>query len=827
VGDIDLDGLPEVIAVHETTGLIAFEHDGTFKWQSPFLISRNFLKGWGSSLADLDQDGMPEIILGSTVLNNDGTIRWEGRFIVGTGRGDNGAGPLSVVADLDIDGSPEVVAGKTAFRADGTVFWNAPIFDGYPGVANLDHDIFPEVVVVSRGDLYLLEHDGRIKWGPVTHPGFGPGGAPTIADVDGDGEAEIAVAGFNRFVVFERDGSIKWESPISTGSADLPMSSAFDFDGDGRDDLVLSDRPTLRIYRGVDGAVLFESPDLVGSGISVPVIADVDADGNAEIITTANRSFASKDGLHVYKSLSHRWVSERTIWNQHSYHITNVEGDGTIPSLEPNSWEAHNTYRLQRRDRGSPDLIPSLVRVNDLGAHAVITVRLGNGGASAVGPGIHVSLFDGDPLAGGLFLETGLTTNRLAPGEFEDVSATIPLIAGGIDDLWVYADFDRIVARGHIAECDESNNLYQPGTVIARKDLSIREVNVNGLIYDGQALTVSGTISAIVTNIAQEDVVTPFDVLYFEDLNTNLMFDAGVDNVLGSAAVAGPLPSGASVTVPAPIAGVVQFSENRIWAYVDSGDVVVEINEDNNLAVSAFGCDVAPMPGIFNPEVEWMKDSFNELPGSINSFTTPMVADLNDDGIPDIVYSTYRLQFGGAGFFETDLALRAVSGDGGAELWSHTSTVDQVYYPANIAIGDIDLDGRPEVLVARLGGELMAFEHDGVLKWISAEKVSAGLGAVSGPSIADLNQDGIPEIIVGWWVLDNNGVLLWDGVTSGGTGRGTSGFYSHDSSVADLDLDGSPEVVVGNSAFRADGELYWNSDTVDGLTAIGNFDADL
>ncbi|UJR87244.1 Hypothetical protein I5071_360 (plasmid) [Sandaracinus amylolyticus] len=35
-------------------------------------------------------------------------------------------------------------------------------------------------------------------------------------------------------------------------------------------------------------------------------------------------------GIRVFRDNRDRWASSRTIWNQHAYHVTNVEDDGTI-----------------------------------------------------------------------------------------------------------------------------------------------------------------------------------------------------------------------------------------------------------------------------------------------------------------------------------------------------------------------------------------------------------------------------------------------------------------------------------------------------------------
>ena len=235
---------------------------------------------------DLDNDGISEIVIGQQVLNNDRYLRWTGTG----GKGSNYWGLLSLVADINLDGSPDVVAGNTVYNADGSIQVRFALRDGFNAVANFDDDAFPEIVLVEYGRVYLLNYDGSIKWGPVTIPHGGYGGPPTIADFDNDGEPEIGVAGAYRYVVFETDGSIKWQTVIRDGSSNVTGSSVFDFDGDGSTEVVYRDEVRLRIYRGTDGATLFETPMSSATRCEYVLVADVDADGNAEIVAVANNT---------------------------------------------------------------------------------------------------------------------------------------------------------------------------------------------------------------------------------------------------------------------------------------------------------------------------------------------------------------------------------------------------------------------------------------------------------------------------------------------------------------------------------------------------------
>ena len=288
VGDLDGDGWGEIVTGQDSNRMIVFSHEGNFLWSSP-VIPGGILRG-SPAIADLDHDGLSEIVIGATVLNADGSIRWSGS----AGTANPGLGPVSVVADLDMDGSPEVIAGRTAYRQDGQVYWNANYYfgvqDGYPAVGNFDTDPYPEIVVVSGGAIYLIQHDGKTSWGRGIPGGSFTSGQPTVADLDGDGVPEIGVAGFLNYVVFKADGSVFWQSPINLDLFNnTSHATVFDFNSDGIQELVFADRYAIRFYSGesrVAEYVLSNNPigtHFGGIDNRAPVVADVDADNTPRL----------------------------------------------------------------------------------------------------------------------------------------------------------------------------------------------------------------------------------------------------------------------------------------------------------------------------------------------------------------------------------------------------------------------------------------------------------------------------------------------------------------------------------------------------------------
>jgi len=350
-------------------------------------------------------------------------------------------------------------------------------------------------------------------------------------------------------------------------------------------------------------------------------------------------------------------------------------------------------------------------------------------------------------------------------------------------------------------------------SVFWQRTLTIASLDVSGAAVDAQSREIAGSVTAGIVNLGPGDVTETFEIAFFEDLNDNGAYDSGVDNLLGSASQAG-LGAGATVLMTAAVAGELSFAGNLLHAFADSGFVVTESREDNNAASTAPACEFRPPTAPFAPVLKWSWTGSSILPNSRQVIMTPAVADLDRDGIPEIIFASYQ------GSAVAQSFLRVVSGRDGTELFTVDDPDLRVSNDSSLAVGDIDRDGRGEIIaVAQDGTRLMAFEHDGTLKWFSAGVQGVGSG---GPALADLDGDGAPEIVIGRQVLNNDGSLRWTG--TGGRG-GVLG--NPVAPVADLDRDGIPEIVGGRTAYRATGAIYWDHpELTDGWNAVANFDDD-
>ena len=365
-------------------------------------------------------------MIGRQVLTNQGHVRWTG---AGPGRGgDRGAG--SIVVDLDLDGRPEVVAGNTAYvgqgPTQGQVLWRVTnvagvtIQDGYAAAGNFDDDPNPEIVLVTRGWVLMLEHDGRVKWGPVhTDPTLHDlwAGPPTIADFDGDGKLEVAVNGQRWLVVYGADGSERWRAPIEDTTT-ATGSAAFDFDGDGAAELVYGDHFDVRIYRGKDGVILFRDRTGSSTGSESPVIADLDGDGEAELVVVTDNWFGGAvPGVRVYGEGTGAWATARPLWNQFAYsgqqhrrRRSCAAPGATQPRARPSlgtarRGEGRQALAVVRLPAPGPDGFGPADRRRRL---ALGRSPLASATAAPASSGLTwpVSFYDGDPRLGGLKLGT-------------------------------------------------------------------------------------------------------------------------------------------------------------------------------------------------------------------------------------------------------------------------------------------------------------------------------------------------------------------------------------------------------------------------------------
>ena len=583
--DLSAERVPEIVATFKNGGTVAWRRtadDGSVwevMWQNDELPNNQHTRGGAQpSIADLNADGRPEIIIGNVVLDGltgkgphdvdlpVGALAWDGRDLEASTPGSNLGignnaflGPVSTVADLDRDGLQEVIAGNTVYNYNGSVRWTHEYSttnsscggsldcDGYNAVGNFDDDDDGEVVIIRQGELFILDDDGspvsgiplpiRIPGAPadVAEPTYSPaayvpstplydddgnllpperilcGGAlnlpafdsggnpimsggsqvvvhtaganesgpPTVADFDGDGFAEVGTASSTAYVVFdfqctgdplppecEREW-VRWMVENDDCSSRATGSSVFDFEGDGSAEVVYADETTFRIFRGSDGTILYEDTShSSNTRVEMPIVVDVDNDGKSEIVIPEPNTNPGLGGIEIWEDADNNWVQTRRIWNQHGYSVTNVTEDGQIPRAPTTNWTRSrlNNFRQNVQPGGlfdAPDfVVRSISRLDCDESHFVLAIVVGNDGSLSAPPGIlsHVVVTSDD---GRVFdLGTVATSGWLLPGQSEQLEAVFAIPDGpSIGAIVVSATADEDGMGGQqYNECDDENN---------------------------------------------------------------------------------------------------------------------------------------------------------------------------------------------------------------------------------------------------------------------------------------------------------------------------------------------------------------------------------
>ncbi len=187
---------------------------------------------------------------------------------------------------------------------------------------------------------------------------------------------------------------------------------------------------------------------------------------------------------------------------------------------------------------------------------------------------------------------------------------------------------------------------------------------------------------------------------------------------------------------------------------------------------------------------------------------------IDSDDLPTILATTRSNNFYG------------LDGDTQELLWTETRYgISRFYAPA---VADINSDGMPEILLVENDLHVIAIRADDrSLLWRSDAPVRNFGQNHEDLYVADLNQDGQPEIIAGVSVFDADGQQLWQFPHTNPTRHGVP-------LVVDIDLDGVQEVVFGGQIRDALGNLINTIDYPDAgdrelnhsFTAPVNIDSD-
>jgi len=275
LADLDMDGDDEIIiSVRNWPDGFIHVYNGNGTPYDGWPVRMNDVPATTVAVGDITGDGIPEIIAPSYsalyAYTTEGNILSGFPFIPGPGRVFSHSSP--VLADLDDDGLREIIIGDHSssnsdgkvhvLRNDGTLFPNWPKTTEWwiyspPSVGDINSDGALDIVIADYFHEISTPVNRVYAWDALTgdaHPGFpvtyvyGVFSQLLLADVDGDDEVEILfdsnIGPEGRYCGYNHDGSVMEGWPVSvTGStftinpfiADLNGDQLADFSGGGYD----------------------------------------------------------------------------------------------------------------------------------------------------------------------------------------------------------------------------------------------------------------------------------------------------------------------------------------------------------------------------------------------------------------------------------------------------------------------------------------------------------------------------------------------------------------------------------------------------------------
>ncbi len=567
IADINNDNFSEIfIFNYDDNTVLCYDYGGNFIWKSKILkLKENKIL----NIADFNGDGISEIYFGNAIYNS-----LTGNLIVqgNKGIGGNKFNPAlfdiytdmhSVAADL-LPNNPglELAAGNTVYKVNivnvmdsigntiSPIIADTIVKDGFTSVADIDGDGKLDIVVV-RSNTYS-DGGGIWIWNPrkqkiIAKADAGiAGGIAFIGNVDDDCTPEIGIAFAFELKMYKYNGTSNLQllySLPTTDESGVTGITMFDFNQDGKNELVYRDETDLRILEGSTGKTISSYPVNSGTGLESPIIADIDNDGQAEIVVNGYIEDKHKLQLFAFESAGAPWAPARSVWNQTAYNVTNINDDLTIPRHPQNtatfisgsdscsqatcpqvynSFMAQATYRTQQGCVQWPslDLQPELLDWTCSPDSVTLSFVIHNqSDGLAANDTFGLRIYDSNPFdnVASEILYKDLFLNIPKESTSDTLSVTIPKATGYIY-IVVNTKKDATtpleIPLSSIAECDYLNN-------VDSVEINIEELKLN----------IGDDIQRCETGVVTFHVSGDFSTYLWSDGSTDSTFTTSEDGI--------------------------------------------------------------------------------------------------------------------------------------------------------------------------------------------------------------------------------------------------------------------------------------------------------
>lgn len=808
-GDIDGDLKADLVFANESNGAM-YVYQNTSVSGTVASNSFEFSAGLSSgaeahsvALADIDADGKLDVIVTNysdnslSVFRNGssgpGGISFDNHVVFPTGQR-----PVTIaVRDVDGDGRLDIAVAN-AWDINVAVLRNT----SSPGVINASSLATPV---------------------NFSTPGAN---AMTLCDMDGDDKPDMIVGNFGQpnvsfLLNTSSSGTISFGAPVNkaAGGAVYDVQTG-DFDGDGKQDVLIGrDGGSVSVMRNTSttGNINTDTRvDLATGGTSRYVaVGDLDGDGRPDIALvneSTNKVSVFKNSISSPGSFTEASFSSRLDLNGQTslkgIAIADIDNDRKpdIAAIGRDVLLYHNVLDFEAATPSGLHAVGSDAQNALLWSHStegyIMSYKVYGG--TSPNPTTYLGTVN---IPGNSYQQTGLANgttyyyritavdpfgNESAPTA--DVTAipgtiTSPAIASA-SPMFGNAGSSVIITGSNFNATASQNTVYfgaTRGTVTSASAAALTVTVPVGATYE--PVTVTNLFTGLSASSLQS-----FDIKLGRGLGREFSeaFPPGSEReVQGSGLdiAIGDLNNDGKPDL-------VRSTPGRL-------DIYRNISAAGDLSPDAFGAPEALIYGT----------------NSVSSASV-IITDLDGDGLQDIVATLE----GTSGFF-----VFRNTGDG-IEADSFIRIQTDGTLTRAIAVGDIDMDGRKDIVTSGPSDMLKVWRNTsipGTISFTTEEFTSFGGTEVRSIALGDLDGDGKPEVIAtspaanAWYVLRN--ISSPGSLTAASfatkltiaTGAGTGPIAL---AVADMDGDGKQDVVLGNGSGKSL-SIYRNTATVGSISA--------